>query len=120
MLPRLESVLSLSELVSRQKPKIRHIASAKSRYTAQLRAIFDRAGFGLDCAFNRVKIPGHVGPHGGSYNRYILGRLRDAVDGHSGSMYRTAIVDELLQLRYELKHTDLGDLLRAAASGIDR
>jgi len=66
-----------------------------------------------------VRILGHKGPHGW-YNQYVYDRLSNAVTGATGADYRRKLVGELLELRWELKNTDLGDLVRASAGTIER
>jgi hypothetical protein len=99
---------------------IHHIASVEDKvFTPQLQTLFDKAGLSMQSAWNRMRFPGHVGPHGKFYNAYILTRLRDATDGLKGSAFRTALINELKQIRLELRNTDLGDLLKAPASRVD-
>jgi hypothetical protein len=108
-------------ITRRYEGPIHHLASDKSSvFTPLFRSLFDKAGLSLQSAWNRMRLPGHVGPHGSSYNQYILKRLRDAVDGTTGAGYRRALIGELRAIRREIRYGDLGDLLKAAASRIDR
>ena len=108
---------TLSARRLRNNSQIHHVASDKDKlYAPQFAELFEEAGLDLQRAWNRTRVPGHVGPHGKFYNDYILNRLRNAVDGKSGGAYRIALVDELYQLRREIQNGDLGDLLRAGAS----
>ncbi|MEP3479942.1 MAG: AHH domain-containing protein [Fuerstiella sp.] len=109
------------------KPRVNkhHIASNKSaRFTRQFQSLFRRAGMNLKTdPHNLIKVAGHVGPHGRSYNEYILDRLRRATATASGNGYNSGfgkqLREELMQIRWELRNTDLGDLLKAAASRND-
>jgi hypothetical protein len=103
-------VLSVRRVVG---ASVHHIASVTSRLTPQFRELFARAGLSLESAWNRTRVLGHVGPHGW-YNAYILSRLRRAVRGLEGAAYRSALLDELWELRREIQNGTLGDLLRAA------
>ncbi|NPC84383.1 AHH domain-containing protein, partial [Pyxidicoccus fallax] len=40
--------------------------------------LFDRAGMSLDDAANKVRVPGHKGPHPVEYHREVFRRLQDA------------------------------------------
>jgi hypothetical protein len=92
-------------------PKEHHIASI---YDDRFAGLFKQAGIGMNSAFNKVKIIGHEGPHGWYYD-YVFDRLSQATIGKAGASLRRGLVDELLNLRWELKNTNLGDLVKAAA-----
>jgi len=94
------------------RPGIHHIAS---RYDSRFVDLFKNAGLSMESAFNKVKIVGHQGPHGW-YNDLVFKRLTDATRGKTGAGMRKALTDELMELRWQLKNTDLGDLVRAAAN----
>jgi len=120
----IDEALEAGDISKRGRPadgrKIHHIASDKDKVYAPLfEELFEEAGLDLQSAWNRTRVPGHVGPHGKFYNEYILQRLRNAVSGKSGQAYRNALLDELYQLRREILNGDLGDLLRAPASQAD-
>ena len=101
----------------RNNSRIHHIASDKDKiFTPQFEKLFKEGGLDLQSAWNRTRVPNHVGPHGKFYNNYVLERLQTAVAGKSGTAYRKALLDELYQLRREIQNGDLGDLLRAGAS----
>jgi len=92
---------------------IHHIATHYGAIGTRLKSLFAKADMSIQSSYNKVRIPGHVGPHGW-YNEYILDRLTNAVGNTSGSAARTRLINELMELRWQLKNTDLGDLLRAA------
>lgn len=107
--------------VKRLRPDIQvhHIATRDGEWGQQFHRLFAPAGLDLDDAFNTVRLKGHVGPHGW-YNKYVFKRLSRVVAGKAGEAYRAALVDELLELRWELKKTDLSHLVQAAASPFER
>jgi hypothetical protein len=89
--------------------EIHHIATNKTKggYTAQVKAIFARAGMTLDDPANKVALPGHgqhplAGPHAQSYHQYILDQLRVATSGLSDQEYAQALPAKLGDLRAEL------------------
>lgn len=81
--------------------------------------LFKTAGLSLQSKYNRVRVPGHNGAHGKFYNSLILERLQRQVSGHTGASRQSALISELKLIRREIKHGDLGDLLRAPASRTD-
>jgi hypothetical protein len=102
-------------------PDIHHIASDKSsKFTRKFEKLFKKAGMDLQSPYNRMRLTAHAGPHGSFYNRYILERLNFAVANKSGAAYRTALINELKDIRRELKHGDLGGLVAAVRSWVDR
>lgn len=108
---------TLSTRPLRNNSQIHHIASDKDEvFAPQFEKLFKEGGLDLQSAWNRTRVPGHVGPHGKFYNSYVLERLQTAVAGKSDTAYRNALLDELYQLRREIQNGDLGDLLRAGAS----
>ncbi len=109
------------EIVRQFDGPIHHIASDKSsRFTPLFQSIFDKAGLSLQSAWNRMRLPGHVGPHGSFYSELILRRLSTAVEGTSGAAYRSALIGELKSIRWDIRYDGWGDLLKAAASRADR
>jgi hypothetical protein len=63
-----------------------HIASDKfststnngGPWTPRYQELFDKAGMSLDDAANKVRVPGHKGPHPQEYHEEVFRRLRDA------------------------------------------
>jgi len=58
-------------------------------------AIFKKAGMTLEDAANKVRIPGHFGPHPEKYHQLIFDRLTKATKGLSGQDYKDALLKEL-------------------------
>jgi hypothetical protein len=49
----------------------------------------------LDDVANKIRIPGHKGPHPEAYHSEILRRLQSATDGLSGETYKSSLLKEL-------------------------
>jgi hypothetical protein len=49
----------------------------------------------LKDAANKVRVPGHHGPHPEAYHQAIYDRLRAATNGLSGRAYKDALCKEL-------------------------
>ena len=84
-----------------------HIASNKwwsatnrgGPWSPQFQKIFDKAGMSLDDPANKVRVPGHRGPHPEAYHRKVLRALTDAT-AECGSMSecRALLTRELREL----------------------
>ena len=99
---------------------IHHIASDKHElFKYQFRELFDEAGLSLNSPFNRMRVEGHVGPHGKFYNSLVLERLKEAVAEKSGAEYRSALINELMSIRRDIRKNGWDSLLKAPASMID-
>lgn len=61
-----------------------------------------KAGMKLADAENRVRIPGHQGPHPRAYHEVVLGRLESATQGLHGDAYARAFRTELDFIRTEV------------------
>jgi len=57
--------------------------------------IFKEAKMTLEHAANKVRIPGHKGPHPEAYHREVYQRLQAATEGLSGNPYKSALLREL-------------------------
>jgi hypothetical protein len=72
-------------------------------WTPKLQDIFDRAGMSLDDAANRVRVPGHKGPHPREYHEEVYRRLNDAtLECTSMQQCRAVLIDELRALAEEI------------------
>jgi hypothetical protein len=49
----------------------------------------------LDDAVNKIRVPGHRGPHPEAYHQAVFDRINQATDGLSGSAYKSALETEL-------------------------
>lgn len=72
-------------------------------WSPKFEKIFKRAGLGLDGEYNKVKVPGHKGPHPKAYHVYIYEKLLLAIEGLAPYTpeYRNAVLDVLAKLRLE-------------------
>ncbi len=84
-----------------------HIASDKfststhsgGPWTPRYQELFDKAGMSLDDAANKVRVPGHKGPHPQEYHEEIFRRLRDAtLECRSIQQCREILTTELHRL----------------------
>jgi hypothetical protein len=90
-------------------PPLHHIATNKNwistvsggPWSPRFEVIFKKAGLSLNDALNKVRIPGHHGPHPGEYHNAIFQRLQSATDRLSGEAYRAALLSELDELAKE-------------------
>lgn len=73
-------------------------------WTPRFQRLFDRAGMSLDDPANRVRVPGHKGPHPREYHEEIYRRLREATDDcHSMQHCREGLIGELRALAVEIR-----------------
>jgi hypothetical protein len=88
-----------------------HIASDKfststnngGPWTPRYQALFDKAGMSLDDAANKVRVPGHKGPHPQEYHEEVFRRLRDAtLECRSIQECRAALTRELQRLGQQI------------------
>lgn len=70
-------------------------------WTPRFEDMARRAGMTLDDVANRVRIPGHRGPHPEAYQEAVLDRLRTATRGLEGDAYSAAFRAELSAIRTE-------------------
>ncbi|MCP3137512.1 AHH domain-containing protein [Pyxidicoccus xibeiensis] len=81
-------------------------------WSPRFQKLFDRAGMSLDDAANRVRVPGHKGPHPQKYHEEIYERLEDSMEGcRSIQRCREVLVGELQVLAREI--TTAGSRLNA-------
>lgn len=81
-------------------------------WSPRFQKLFNRAGMSLDDAANKVRVPGHKGPHPQKYHEEIYERLEDAMEGcRSIQQCREALVGELRALAKEI--TKSGSRLNA-------
>ena len=64
--------------------------------------IFSKAGMALEDAANKVRVPGHKGPHPEAYHQEVFDRLSRATDKLTGDKYKNALVDELERISKEV------------------
>jgi hypothetical protein len=89
-------------------------------WTPKLKKFFDKAGMSMEDVANKVRIPGHKGPHPQAYHERIYQRLAEAVeDCTTKARCREALTRELGKLAKELKEvgSDLNKLVTGARWG---
>ncbi|RYZ16712.1 MAG: hypothetical protein EOO70_03805, partial [Myxococcaceae bacterium] len=88
-----------------------HIASNKwwsatnrgGPWSPRFQEIFDRAGMSLDDPANKVRVPGHRGPHPEAYHQRVLRALEQATTGcGSISNCRAVLTKELRSLASQI------------------
>lgn len=95
--------------VPANKGGIHHLATNKNDrsilsggpWTPRFRELFRKAGLGLEDAANKIRIPGHHGPHPEAYHQAVYRRLVEATEGLSGAAYRDALLKALDELGIE-------------------
>ncbi|WP_368667411.1 AHH domain-containing protein [Corallococcus sp. AB030] len=88
-----------------------HIASNKwwsatnrgGPWSPQFQKIFDKAGMSLDDPANKVRVPGHRGPHPEAYHQWVLRSLSRATNQcRSMAQCRALLTDELRRLASQI------------------
>ncbi|PTL75917.1 AHH domain-containing protein [Vitiosangium sp. GDMCC 1.1324] len=91
---------------------IHHIATVENEksthrggpWTPRLKRSFDKAGMSMEDPANKVRIPGHKGPHPRAYHERIYQRLKAAVQNcETTEQCRNALTRELESLAEQLK-----------------
>lgn len=99
---------------------IHHIASDKDKlFTPRFQKLFDDAGLSLQSPWNRMRLAGHVGPHGKFYNQLVYDHLRNAVGALNGPAARNALINELKAIRRDIRYNGWDALLKAPESRVD-
>ena len=91
---------------------IHHIATVENTkssfsggpWTPRLKDFFDKAGMSMEHPANKVRIPGHKGPHPKEYHERVFSQLRDAVKHcETTAQCQEALTGELYKLAGELR-----------------
>jgi hypothetical protein len=89
---------------------LHHIATNKN-WTGTLRGgpwsprfdkLYKKAGMTLEDSANKVRVPGHRGPHPQAYHEAVESRVRTATEGLSGVVRTEALRAELGRIRAEI------------------
>jgi hypothetical protein len=100
-----------------EEGEIHHIATVENEkstlrggpWTPRLKEFFDKAGMSMEDPANKVRIPGHKGPHPQAYHERIHQRLAGALeDCETTAHCREALTRELGRLAGELKKVGSG------------
>ena len=76
-------------------------------WTPRFEAIFKKAGLNLNDAINKVRVPGHKGPHSEGYHMYVQKQLLSATQGLKANTnaYKNAVTGTLDRIRQEATTT---------------
>ncbi|MCY1076804.1 AHH domain-containing protein [Archangium sp. miwbw1] len=97
-----------------EKAPIHHIATVENEkstlrggpWTQRLKEFFDKAGMSMEDPANKVRIPGHKGPHPRAYHERIYQRLAEATEEcQTTAQCREALTRELGKLAGERLRT---------------
>ncbi|MBK8257907.1 MAG: VCBS repeat-containing protein [Polyangiaceae bacterium] len=91
--------------------QVHHVMTNKNRvsssnggpWTPRFEDMAKKAGMTLEDAANKVRVPGHKGPHSQAYHEAVYKRLEQATDGLTGEAYSKAFTSELDAIRTELQ-----------------
>ncbi|MBK8254929.1 MAG: AHH domain-containing protein [Polyangiaceae bacterium] len=72
-------------------------------WTPRFERMARKAGMTLEDAANKVRVPGHKGPHPRGYHEEVFRRLEQATEGRSGEAYSKAFRDELELIGNEVR-----------------
>ncbi|KFA86779.1 hypothetical protein Q664_52225 [Archangium violaceum Cb vi76] len=106
------ALLAVQRLGEGEEGDIHHIATVENEkstlrggpWTPRLKRFFDKAGMSMEDPANKVRIPGHKGPHPKAYHERIYQRLVAAMeDCTSTAQCREALTRELGKLAEQLK-----------------
>lgn len=106
------AVLAMQQQGEGEKGDLHHIATVENEksilrggpWTPKLKELFDKAGMSMEDPANKVRIPGHKGPHPQAYHERVFSQLRDAVKRcRTTEQCREALTQELKNLADELQ-----------------
>jgi hypothetical protein len=115
---------SAGVLYMQEKGPIHHIATVENTkspfsggpWTPELKKFFDKAGMSMEHPANKVRIPGHKGPHPREYHEEVFERLGRAVKRcETTTQCEQALIRELEKLAKEL--TEAGSKLNRLITG---
>jgi hypothetical protein len=116
-LPSGSGALLAMQQAAGEEGELHHIATVENEksmlrggpWTPRLKEFFDKAGMSMEDPANKVRIPGHKGPHPQAYHERIYQRLAGAVeDCETMAQCREALTRELGRLAGELKKAGSG------------
>lgn len=89
------------------KGPLHHIFTNKNfilgqQWSKKFGPLFEKAGYALDDAINKVHVLGHAGRHPAEYHEAVYKRLLDATEGLEGEEYKKAFEGTLDQLSKEV------------------
>ena len=118
------AILAMQQ-IDGEEGEIHHIATVENEksthrggpWTPKFKKFFDKAGMSMEDMANKVRIPGHKGPHPQAYHERIYQRLAEAVeDCTTKARCRDALTRELGEMAKELRKLgyDLNKLVTGA------
>jgi RHS repeat-associated protein len=89
------------------KGPLHHIFTNKNfkraqQWSKKFAPMFEKAGYKLDDAINKIHVPGHKGPHPDEYHDAVYQRLKSATEGLGGEQYKKAFDNTLQELQKEV------------------
>ncbi|HYO66306.1 MAG TPA: AHH domain-containing protein [Archangium sp.] len=112
------ALLTMQQQAEGEGGELHHIATVENEkstlrggpWTQRLKKFFDKAGMSMEDPANKVRVPGHKGPHPREYHERIYRRLQEAVeDCETTAQCREALTRELASLAAQLR--DVGSVL---------
>ncbi|WNG19964.1 AHH domain-containing protein [Cystobacter fuscus] len=106
------ALLAMQQQGEAEEGPIHHIATVENEksparggpWTPRLKKFFDKAGMSMEDPANKVRIPGHKGPHPEAYHQDVFKRLERAVRRcETTAQCRESLSRELKQLATELR-----------------
>lgn len=70
-------------------------------WSPRFEALFAKAGLTLEDGMNKVRIPGHKGPHPEAYHQAVYDRAIQATRGLKGKEYKKALEAETAAIKQE-------------------
>jgi RHS repeat-associated protein len=104
------------------KGPLHHIFTNKNyirgqQWSKKFEPIFEKAGYKLDDAINKINVPGHKGPHSDEYHQAVFDRLTLATKGLDGDSYKQAFDKTLGVLQKEV--SEVGSTLNKLVTKTD-
>jgi hypothetical protein len=102
----------MQKLGDGEEGELHHIATVENEkstarggpWTQRLKALFDKAGMSMEDAANKVRVPGHQGPHPREYHQEVFDRLKAAVATcQTTAQCRESLTRQLKSLAEELQ-----------------
>jgi hypothetical protein len=106
------ALLAMQKQGDGEEGELHHIATVENEkstlrggpWTQRLKELFDKAGMSMEDPANKVRVPGHKGPHPREYHEHVYERLRDAVRRcETTARCREALTQELKSMADELR-----------------
>jgi HNH/ENDO VII superfamily nuclease len=118
------ALLAMQNQGEGEEGHVHHIATVENEksparggpWTPRLKKFFDKAGMSMEDPANKVRIPGHKGPHPRAYHERIYQRLAKAVEDCSTTeQCRESLTRELGKLAEQLQ--EVGSELNKLVTG---